>query len=80
MSDGTKMLRVTLVRSTIGYKKDQKDTARALGLRKLNATVTVKDHPSVRGMINKIGHLVEVEEVDATDAEPTGGKSSTTTR
>lgn len=62
MSD--KNLRVTLVRSTIGYKKDQKDTARSLGLRKLNASVVHKDTPVIRGMIYKIRHLVAVEEVE----------------
>ncbi len=63
MSD--KMLRITLVKSSIGYKKDQKDTALSLGLRKLNATVTHKDTPAIRGMIYKIRHLVQVEEVEA---------------
>ncbi|MFO7321081.1 MAG: 50S ribosomal protein L30 [Chloroflexota bacterium] len=58
----TKMLTVKLVRSPIGYEKSQGDTAKALGLRKLNATVTVPDTPSVRGQIFKIRHLVEVTE------------------
>jgi large subunit ribosomal protein L30 len=58
-----KMLKVTLVRSPIGYEKSQGETAKALGLRKLNATVTVKDNPAVRGMIQKIIHLVKFEEV-----------------
>jgi large subunit ribosomal protein L30 len=60
----SKMLRVKLVRSPIGYKQDQKATVRALGLRKLQSTVTHQDTPSIRGMINKISHLVEVEEVE----------------
>jgi large subunit ribosomal protein L30 len=60
----TKKLRITLVRSPIGYTKDQKATARALGLRKLQATVTREDTPSIRGMVNKISHLLEVEEVE----------------
>ena len=63
MSD--KSLRVTLVKSAIGYKKDQKATVRALGLRKLHATVTHKDTPAIRGMIGKVSHLVEVEEVES---------------
>jgi large subunit ribosomal protein L30 len=58
-----KQLKVTLVRSAIGYEKSQGETAKALGLKKLHATVTVKDIPSVRGMIHKISHLVAVEEV-----------------
>ncbi|GAB4429497.1 MAG: 50S ribosomal protein L30 [Anaerolineales bacterium] len=57
-----KSLRVTLVKSPIGYSKDQKATARALGLRKINQTVEHTDNPAVRGMINKISHLVRVEE------------------
>jgi large subunit ribosomal protein L30 len=60
-----KMLRVTLVKSPIGYEKSQGETVRALGLRKMNATVELKDIPSVRGMINKVSHLVTVEEVEA---------------
>jgi large subunit ribosomal protein L30 len=59
----TKQLKVTLVKSPIGYEKSQGETARALGLRKMHASVIVKDIPSVRGMINKITHLVSVEEV-----------------
>jgi large subunit ribosomal protein L30 len=58
----TKELRVTLIKSTIGYSKDQKATARALGLRRLNQTVEHTDNPAVRGMINKIIHLVRIEE------------------
>lgn len=58
-----KQLKVTLVKSAIGYEKSQGETAKALGLKKLHATVTVKDIPSVRGMIHKISHLVAVEEV-----------------
>ena len=57
-----KALRVTLIKSPIGYSKDQKATARALGFRKLNQTVEHTDNPAVRGMINKIIHLVRVEE------------------
>jgi large subunit ribosomal protein L30 len=57
-----KALRVTLVKSPIGYSKDQKATARALGFRKLNQTVEHSDNPAVRGMINKIIHLVRIEE------------------
>jgi large subunit ribosomal protein L30 len=57
------MLKVTLVRSPIGYRSDQGDTARALGLRKLQSSVEVQDTPAIRGMINKIVHLVNVEEI-----------------
>ena len=57
-----KALRVTLVKSPIGYKKDQKATVRALGLRRMNQTVEHNDSPAVRGMLNKISHLIKVEE------------------
>ncbi len=57
-----KMLRVRLVRSPIGYSLRQKRTVRALGLKRLNQTVEHQDSPVVRGMINAVRHLVEVEE------------------
>jgi large subunit ribosomal protein L30 len=57
-----KMLKITLVRSPIGYEKSQKATVKALGLRRMNMTVTHKDTPQIRGMINKIVHLLRVEE------------------
>ncbi len=56
-------LRVKYVRSAIGYAQDQKDTIRSLGLRKLHHIVEVEDNPAMRGMINKVRHLVQVEEV-----------------
>lgn len=57
-----KTLRVTLVKSPIGYQKDQKATVRALGLRRMNQTVEHNDSPAVRGMLNKIIHLIKIEE------------------
>ena len=57
-----KTIRVTLVKSPIGYTKDQKATVKALGLRRMHQTVDHKDNPAVRGMIRKIVHLVQVEE------------------
>jgi len=57
-----KTIRVTLVRSAIGYPKKQKSTVKALGLRRLHQTVEQKDNPAVRGMIQKIIHLVQIEE------------------
>ena len=57
-----KTLFVTLVKSPIGYTKDQRATARALGLRRLQQTIEHKDTEAIRAMINKIGHLVHVEE------------------
>ncbi len=57
-------LRITYVRSAIGYNVRQKRTIRALGLTRLGATVEREDTPAVRGMINKVRHLVRVEEVN----------------
>ena len=56
------ILRVTLVKSPIGYSKRQKGTVRALGLRRLNQTVEHVDSPVIRGMVNSVSHLVKVEE------------------
>jgi len=58
----SKALRVTLVKSPIGYTVDQKATVRALGLRRMNQTVEHKDSPAIRGMLNKIIHLIKIEE------------------
>jgi large subunit ribosomal protein L30 len=58
-------VKVTLVRSTIGFNKSQAEVVRGLGLRRLWHTVEVKDVPSIRGMIRKIRHLVRVSEVEA---------------
>jgi len=55
-------LKITLVKSPIGYTQRQKGTVKALGLKKLNQTVEHDDTPVIRGMINKISHLVQVEE------------------
>ena len=58
-----KTLRVTLVKSPIGYSKIQKGTVRALGLRRMNQTVEHVDSPSLRGMLNSVSHLLKVEEL-----------------
>ena len=58
----SKTLRITLVKSPIGYTKDQKKTALALGLRRMNQTVEHKDNAALRGMLAKIVHLLRVEE------------------
>jgi large subunit ribosomal protein L30 len=52
---------VTMVKSGIGYKEDQKRTLRALGLRRMNQSVVHNDSAVLRGMINKVRHLVTVE-------------------
>lgn len=57
-----KMLRITYVRSAIGYSVEHKATIRALGLRKLNQSVVHADSPALRGMLRKVNHLVVVEE------------------
>jgi large subunit ribosomal protein L30 len=57
----TKKLRITLVKSSIGYSRRQKATVRALGLRRLNQSVEQEDNPVIRGMVSKVSHLVEVE-------------------
>lgn len=57
-----KKLEITLTRSTIGRPQDQKDTVKALGLRKLHQTVVKEDNPAIRGMINKVSHLVTVKD------------------
>ena len=57
-----KMVKVTLRRSTIGAKPKTRATVEGLGLRKINYTVEHVDSPSLRGMLHKVSHLVEVEE------------------
>lgn len=57
-------LKVTQRRSGIGRPQKQRDTLRGLGLGKLNSTRILEDTPSVRGMINKISHLVEWEQIN----------------
>lgn len=56
-------LSVTWKVSGIGYKRDQRRTIEALGLRKLHQTVVHNDTPSIRGMLFKVKHLVEVNEI-----------------
>lgn len=55
-----KTLKVTLVRSVIGYDKKQGEIVKGLGLRKIGHTVEVLDHPAMRGMIQKVRHMVTV--------------------
>ena len=56
-------LQITLTRSVIGRSQDQRETVKALGLRKLNQTVEQQDNAAIRGMINKVSHLVTVKEI-----------------
>ena len=57
-----KRLKVTLVKSTIGFNRTQAETVTGLGLRRLNHTVELTDTPEMRGMIHKVRHLVTVSE------------------
>ncbi len=56
-------INVTLKRSAIGYPQDQRGTVAGLGLRKLHQTVKHEDTATIRGMVKKISHLVEITEV-----------------
>lgn len=63
MAKKTKKLKITQVRSGIDRPERQKRTIRALGIRKLNHSVVHTDTPQIRGMIEKVSHLVSVEEI-----------------
>jgi large subunit ribosomal protein L30 len=60
-------LRIKWVKSSIGYSQQQKATVKSLGLKRLGDTVEWRDDPVTRGMVNKVRHLVEVEELVAGD-------------
>lgn len=62
-------LRVTLKRGLVGRPADQRGTVRALGLKRIGHTVEKEDRPEIRGMIFKVRHLVDVEEVPAGDSK-----------
>jgi large subunit ribosomal protein L30 len=61
-SADTKRVKVTLVKSTIGFDKKQAAVVESMGLRRINHTVELADTPSIRGMIHKVRHLVTVAE------------------
>ncbi len=63
MSDGK--MRITYFRSATGYPRDQGETVRLLGFHRLNQTIEKTDNPSVRGMVNKVRHLVRIEDAEA---------------
>jgi len=63
----TKRLRITLRRSVIGHPREQKQTARTLGLTRLGRAVVRPDNPAIRGMIRTLHHLVSVEEIEEED-------------
>ncbi|MFC5713810.1 50S ribosomal protein L30 [Thalassorhabdus alkalitolerans] len=60
-----KKLEITLSRSLIGRPQDQRVTVNTLGLRKVNHSVVQEDNAAIRGMINKVSHLLTVKEIDA---------------
>ncbi len=60
----TKKLKITQVRSTIGYRERTRRTIEALGLGKINRSVVQKDNSAIRGMLAQVSHLVKVEEVE----------------
>jgi len=60
-----KKLRIIWVKSCIGANKNQRGTIRALGLRRRGQAVEHADNPVIRGMVDKVSHLVEVEELEA---------------
>jgi large subunit ribosomal protein L30 len=69
-------LKITQVRSVIGRPADQKDTVRRLGLRRMHDTVLKEDRPDIRGMVAKVRHLVQMEEVgSATTRRSSAGGS-----
>jgi large subunit ribosomal protein L30 len=57
-------LRITWVKSAIGYAKDQRQTLKALGFRRLNQVVEHEDSSSIRGMVTKVSHLVQTEVIE----------------
>ena len=60
-----KMLKVTLVKSTIGAVPKNRKTVESMGLRKLNHSIILPDNAATRGQIRLVGHLLKVEEVEA---------------
>ncbi len=57
-------LKITQIKSEIGGKRNQRDTLRTLGLKRINDSVLKEDRPEIRGMVNVVSHLVKTEEVD----------------
>ena len=57
-------LKITQIKSGIGYKQNQRETLRSLGLKRINDVVVKEDRPEIRGMVRTVQHLVAVEEVE----------------
>ena len=62
MAKKKKQIKVTLVRSPIGFQPKHRETVRGLGLKRMHQTVTLEDTPAVRGMARKVNYMVRVEE------------------
>lgn len=62
MAEQSSKVKITLVRSLIGWPEAQRKTVRALGLTRMHQTVEKNDSPQLRGMVNKVKHLLKVEE------------------
>jgi large subunit ribosomal protein L30 len=80
MSGSEGQLRITQVRSLIGRNPAQRRTVRALGLRRIRHTVVQPDRPEIRGMVRKVAHLIEVEEVDGGAGSGAGGSDPTSSQ
>jgi large subunit ribosomal protein L30 len=68
-----KRLRVTQIKSGIGYHYSQKATLQTLGLRRLNQSIEIDDTPTTRGMLRKVGHLIRVDELTTNGSAETDG-------
>jgi len=64
----SEVLKITLVKSPIGYPRHQKQTVRNLGLRRMHQTVELGNTPTIRGMVDSVSHLISVEIVDDVDS------------
>ena len=62
-------LKVTQVRSAIGRKRNQRETLRSLGLKRINDSVVKEDRPEIRGMVATVPHLVRLEVIDAAETD-----------
>lgn len=69
-------IRITYRKSAIGYPKRQKDTIRSLGFHKLYSTIEKDDTPSVRGMVQRVAHLVQVETIPGESGATATGENS----
>lgn len=71
------MIRITLTKGLVGKRDDQKKVVRALGLKKFNSSVVHADSPTIRGMCNKVHHLVTVDVVEEKDGDKKAASAAT---